>query len=119
VYKYRKGVNFMKFFKSRKGNKFITETSESVKEIINQLPSDASNVKIFKSNNGGIHSHKIHFFVTFQSTIVKTTEKATLWDGHNGKWASFIPKWKIDEVEEEKRRVEESFWKIAWEDGRF
>ncbi len=109
----------MNFYKSKKGNKFITDIAFKIKDIINQLPSDATNVKIFKSHNGGIHSHKIHFFITFKSQQVKTTKKTSEWTGHNGQWASFIPKWKIEDVQAEKEKFESEFWKLAWEDGRF
>ncbi|MGE5438123.1 MAG: hypothetical protein ACM3O3_12995 [Syntrophothermus sp.] len=108
-------------YKSKKGNKFITDIFFTINEVLKVINDNkGTDIKIFKSNNGGIHSYKIHFFGTFKSNENITNEKVEKYfDFHNGNNAKFVKPCDYEKVMKNKTNEESIFWKMAWDDGRY
>jgi hypothetical protein len=94
------------FIKSKRNNRYISITTNSIAEMREKIPDDATSILIFRSQ-------KNKFFFTFQSNNVK--KKNISWDGFNEEWEAYIPKWHSNtDKKEEINRFENNFFEIKW-----
>jgi hypothetical protein len=108
----------IKVYKRASGAGYVTEATspQPLKDFIVQNKHTWESYSTFKTNNGGIHSYEVSFFVTFKTTTALPHPRLK----DDIKVPIKAHRVNIFHITEEDIMEESlSFWSLAWADGRF